>query len=187
MQVPHTDQPLDPPRVQSRVPFSLPIFPLRPLLLLRPPQLAALANDHPPKPRSSFCTGILLPPHVSSPCILILPIIPTSSFGNPSLPKERWIKREEDKEEKAFYRLGFLSSSAFNWHSPAARRERRRKATAGGERVVAFARVADTWQRTFTLIPQDFATSVTLLTIANNPNSLRESSLSKPPLLPNRK
>lgn len=47
----------------------------------------------------------------------------------------------------------------------------------GGEGVVAFARVADTCQRTFTLIPQDFATFVTLLTITNNPNSLRESSL----------
>lgn len=87
MRVSHTDHPLDPPRVPSRVPFSLPIFPLRPLLLLRPPQPAALANDHPPNPRASFCTGVLLPPHISSPRILILPIIPTSSFGNPSLAK----------------------------------------------------------------------------------------------------
>lgn len=42
--------------------FPLTALPLRPLLLLR----------HPP-----------LPPHVSSPCILILPIIPTSQFGQP--------------------------------------------------------------------------------------------------------
>lgn len=45
-------------------PPPLSALPLRPLLLLR----------HPPP----------LPPHVSSPCILILPIIPTSSLGNPS-------------------------------------------------------------------------------------------------------
>lgn len=106
-------------------PPPLSALPLRPLLLLR----------HPPP----------LPPHVSSPCILILPIIPTSSLGNPSAllplpplppprrppPRERkgigiskgkrsWKAREGRRrdDDSRLLSIGLsFQPPAFNWHS----------------------------------------------------------------------
>lgn len=95
-------------------------------------------------PFDPFCCFAIhhpLPPHVSSPCILILPIIPTSQFGQPfgsgclatlSLPPPSPVERAKGNQNKqgkeepvrwwaekggkgiaASYRLGFLSKPGF--------------------------------------------------------------------------
>lgn len=100
-------------------------------------------------PFDPFCCFAIhpLPPHVSSPCILILPIIPTSQFGQPfgcsgylatprPPPAARSKERKgiriskgkrspgsgltEEEEGKGYpppIDWAFFPSSAFNWHS----------------------------------------------------------------------
>lgn len=92
-------------------------------------------------PFDPFCCFAIhpLPPHVSSPCILILPIIPTSQFGQPfgcsgylatprrPVERAKGNQNKQGKEEprewvdggrggkgiSASYRLGFLSELGF--------------------------------------------------------------------------
>lgn len=147
-------------------------------------------------PFDPFCCFAIhpLPPYVSSPCILILPIIPTSQFGQPfgsgylAAPVER-AKGNQNKQGKEESVGGGLAeggrerdsrllsiglsfrAQAFNWHSPMERKgENLRRSSSPHPSGYAAALSTKGWTaRDLSYAMEKFETAIARTPLRSNP------------------